>query len=99
MFADLVRKEVLTREWVIDRLMRNATVALGDAPVKLKLRNKDTGEFEEFEVSKHDAGAANRALELLGKELGMFVDRVMEVQSAENMTDDELTAIASERRH
>ena len=44
---------VLSRQWVLDRLIENAKGALADK----------------------DRGAANRALELLGKDIGMFVER------------------------
>lgn len=44
---------VVTKQWIIEKLVENATAALADG----------------------DRSAANRALELLGKEAGMFVDR------------------------
>ena len=44
---------MLTREWVLERLIANANAAM----------------------EERDGNVANRALELLGKELGMFVDR------------------------
>jgi phage terminase small subunit len=59
---------VLTRQWVIERLIENANRAMQAEAVK----NSDgeaTGEY------RYDGSVANRSLELLGKELGMFVDR------------------------
>jgi predicted trehalose synthase len=67
---DLAKKEELTKAWVIDRLMHNAKVALGEEPFVMI-----TEEGAEVKVTAREAPAANKALELLGKELGMFVDR------------------------
>ncbi len=39
---------------------------------------------------KIDGATANRALELLGKELGMFVDRRQDVTASADMTDEQL---------
>jgi len=64
-------KAVLNREWVLTRLMENAEVALGKKTIKVRVarKDKDRGQVEEstLEVSAHDAAAANRALELLGR--------------------------------
>lgn len=64
----------LRREWVLSRLMRNARVALGEE--RLKIAKTVKGEVVEVEVSAVDQSAANRALELLGKELRMFKDQI-----------------------
>lgn len=64
----------LNKQWVLDRLMRNA---------------------EECLENNSTRGAANRALELLGKELGLFVDRSEIKHTSEDlasMTDAELLA-------
>lgn len=65
---DIVRKEALTREWVVDALRENVERAM-QAVAVLDSNGKPTGEY------KYDGSVANRALELLGKEIGMFVDR------------------------
>lgn len=57
----------LTKQWVLDRLIENASRAMQAVPVMSK--DGPTGEF------RYDGSVANRSLELLGKELGMFVDR------------------------
>ena len=77
----------LTREYVIARLMRVADRAMQAVPV-VNGKGEPTGEY------RYDGAAANRSLELLGKHLGMFVDRaeVREVQyeiSAEPLSLDE----------
>ena len=64
----------LSKQWVLDRLMRNA---------------------EECLENNSTRGAANRALELLGKELGLFVDRSEVKHTSDDlasMTDAELLA-------
>lgn len=66
-----IERAALTKEWVITRLMDNALVALGEVPVRVS-QEEGKPAVEEF---AREAPAANRALELLGKELGMFVDR------------------------
>lgn len=73
--ADLITESVvegaervhLTKQWVLDRLIENASRAMQAVPVMSK--DGPTGEY------KYDGSVANRSLELLGKELGMFVDR------------------------
>jgi phage terminase small subunit len=75
-------KAVLDRAWVLERLMRNARIALGEEPILLKVKNTNRKTKRvtvvEIEVSDRDGGAANQALGLLGKteEVRLFVDRV-----------------------
>ena len=71
----VARGVVLDRQWVLDKLIENATAAL---------------------VEK-DRGVANRSLELLGKELGMFVDR-KEIRSGplDEASPDELDRLREE---
>jgi phage terminase small subunit len=59
---------VLTRQWVIERLVENANRAM-QAEAVTDSDGESTGEY------RYEGSVANRALELLGKELGMFVDR------------------------
>ncbi len=59
-----IQKLALSKEYVISRLMENVERSMQIIPP-----TKDGGSF------KYDGAVANRALELLGKELGMFVDR------------------------
>jgi phage terminase small subunit len=75
-------KAVLDRAWVLNRLMRNARIAMGEEPIRLKVKSTH-GKTKrvtviEIEVSDRDASAANQALGLLGKteEVRLFVDRV-----------------------
>jgi hypothetical protein len=68
-------------------LMENAERALQHVAVLDKER-KPTGEY------RYDGNAANRALELLGKQQGMFIDRheVGQPNEFANWTDEELRA-------
>lgn len=65
------QKEALTREWVIDNLMKNAMICMG-ALIK---------------PDNHEAPGANKALELLGKEIGMFVERTENLNSNYTIAD------------
>lgn len=58
---------VLSKSWVIERLIQNVDRAMQYE--EIMRGDQGTGEF------KYDGGVANKALELLGKEIGMFVDR------------------------
>jgi phage terminase small subunit len=60
----------IDRQWVLGRLVENAQRAMQAVPVKLS----EDGEPVNGEW-RYEGSVANRALELLGKELGMFIDR------------------------
>jgi hypothetical protein len=72
-------KAVLNEAWVIERLMRNVRIAMGEELVTVVVSSTDkaTGAVRtvEGQQSARDAAAANRALELLGKKLDMFKER------------------------
>src|SRR5262245_59286762 len=76
--AAAAQKAGLTRQWVLERLMLNARICMGEERVRLAVQrtNKETKQIEvvEIVVTERDAAAANRALELLGKtaELKLF---------------------------
>lgn len=60
----------IDREWVLARLVENVDRAMQAVPVRLDEEgNAANGEY------RYEGSVANRALELLGKELGMFIDR------------------------
>jgi hypothetical protein len=75
--AAAAKKAILSRTWVLERLQRNARIALGEERVTVTHRTKD-GDLVDKQVIQRDAAAANRALELLGKtdELRLFGDRL-----------------------
>ena len=66
--ADAIETVGLTKQWVIETLMENVARAMQAEEVK-DSKGIGTGEY------KYEGSVANRALELLGKEQGMFIDR------------------------
>lgn len=56
-------------------------------------------EEREFARSINQAGAAVRAIELIGKELGMFIDRkeIRSVDEFDSLDDAQLRKLAAER--
>lgn len=75
----------LTKEWVINQLIDNVKIAKAADPVCDENGNP-IGEY------KTNLAAANKALELLGKEIGMFIERkeVGNPGDFGKMGDDEL---------
>lgn len=63
-----IERAAISKAWVLENLRQNAERALQQRAV-LDAQGKETGEF------KYDGAVANRALELIGKELGMFINR------------------------
>lgn len=98
--AEAIQRVSLTKEWVLERLIENAQRALQAEQAK----NADGDVVGDF---KYEGSVANRALELLGKELGMFIDRSMNenvnstyVVSGEPVTDvDEWAAEHTPKPH
>ncbi len=58
----------ISKGWVLDRLRENAERAMQIRPV-CDSEGREIGQFH------YDGSVANRALELIGRELGMFVNR------------------------
>lgn len=65
--AKAIERVSLTKEWVLAKLIDNVQRASQAVPV-LDADGKETGEY------RYQGAVANRALELLGKHLGMFVE-------------------------
>jgi len=59
----------LSAEWVLERLVENVDRAMQVAEIK-NADGTGTGEY------KYEGNVANRALELIGKHIGMFKERV-----------------------
>lgn len=74
-------KAVLTRSWVLERLMRNVERSMQAEAVKGQ-EGEATGEYQ------YDGSVANRGLELLGKELGMFVERTENLNINQDVSDE-----------
>jgi phage terminase small subunit len=64
-----VEKATVDRAWVLAQLRENVDRAM-QAVEMTDSKGKPTGEF------RYEGGVANRALELIGKELGMFRERL-----------------------
>lgn len=80
-----IEKAALDKAWVIKELMENVRMAKAAEPV-LDRKGVPTGEYQQ------NLSAANTALALLGKELGMFIDRRESGKPGDfaELTDDEL---------
>jgi hypothetical protein len=90
--ARAVEKTSITKAWVIAKLVENVDRAMEAEPV-LDPKGNPTGEY------KYNSNVANRALELLGKEIGMFVDRkeVGGPGALADLNDEELKEAIIER--
>jgi len=69
--------------------MRHAQVCLGEIPLRLKMRKAHSTDV----VDQPDASAANRALELLCRELNLFTEKreLGNPGDFDQMTDEDLT--------
>lgn len=87
--AMAIKEAALTKTWVIENLRENALKCLGKLPINVSIIE---GQSLLQEYQYHPTGA-NRALELLGRELNMFIERkeIGEPGEFARMTDDELT--------
>jgi len=65
----------IDKQWVMGAMVENALIALGRKRVTLIKADKKTGAPFEVEVVMRDAAAANRSLELLGREFKMWIER------------------------
>lgn len=79
--AKAIEAAALTKEWVISRLVENVDRAM-QAQAVLTRDGTPTGEYV------YDGSVANRALELLGKELGMFVERTENLNTNYAVSDE-----------
>jgi phage terminase small subunit len=88
--AKLSEKTGLDAQWVLDGLKKNYLRAMQEEPV-LDREGNPTGEYV------YQGAVANRSLELVGKHIGMFVDKTeIEIKKrVAGMTPDELTIKAA----
>lgn len=84
--APAIKKLEISKEWVLQQLVENVEMAKQAEPV----RDEEGNPIGEY---KQNLAAGNKALELIGKELGMFVDR-KEVRTGalDEMTHEEKQA-------
>ena len=64
----------------------HAQVCLGEIPLRLKMRKAHSADVMELETHQRDASAANRALELLGREVDLFTEKRWLWQRAQLLT-------------
>jgi hypothetical protein len=89
MHSEVVSKVIeeagITKEWIISELVENVRIAKAAEPV-LDHEGNPTGEY------RANIPAANKALELLGSELGMFTKKVESGKPGDfdKLNDDEL---------
>ena len=65
-------RNMITVEWVLNNLKKVAERCMQEEPVM----TKDGDEYVESGVYKFEHSGANKSLELLGKHLGMFTDKI-----------------------
>ena len=83
--------EPATRAWVLERLTENVRRAMRIEAVTL--RGVPTGEY------RYEGSVANRALELLGKELGLFVERSESVNTHHVVSGEPITEAKWEEQY
>ncbi len=81
------------QDWVLNRLVQNVGRAIRANPVL----DKDGVSMGEY---RYEGAVANRALELVGKHLGMFTDKpdIFRPRKITDLTDDDLRQIILEGR-
>jgi hypothetical protein len=90
--TDLPSRPAPTRQWVLERLVDNVERAL-------QLADPKDPATEATARTKYDGSVANRALELLGKELGMFTERTENQHTLHDISDQPLTPDQWAKRH
>jgi phage terminase small subunit len=81
--ADVAVRLGLTQEWVLTNLKDVADKCMQAKEVEIY--NRDTKQMEATGEYVFDSRGANRALELIGKHNGMFVDRIDHTTKGEAM--------------
>lgn len=83
-----VEKAAVSKAWVIAKLVENVERAMTAEPVR-DAQGNPTGEY------RYNGSVANRALELIGKEQGMFVEKVEHGKAGDfsQLKDQELDAL------
>jgi phage terminase small subunit len=86
--AELSAAYVLTNlQEVVERSMQRAPVMVGSGDNRTQAVDEDGNHVWEF-----NANGANKALELLGKHLELFTEKVKNTHSFEDLTDEQLEA-------
>lgn len=87
-----VEKAALSKAWVLQKLTENLERSLQARPVTDRDGN-ETGEYV------YNGAVANKALELLGKEIGMFIERREQrnVDEFDNLDEQQLRELVEKR--
>ena len=82
----LPQRSSITKQFVLECLIENAHKALGRMPIRMG--NAD----DPKEVFVYRGDVANRAIQLMGAELAMFIDRkeIKHLTEFDDMSDEEL---------
>jgi hypothetical protein len=82
--AKAIEQTTMDKVWVLTKLGKVVDMGMAARPV-LNTKGEPTGEYQT------NLGATNRALELIGKEQGMFIDRrEVKLDQVQALTDEEL---------
>lgn len=73
---ETAKKLKIDEEWIVSRLAENAQIAMGEKPVKMRIVQKQSGDVIEVEVTQREGAVANQALTLLGKNIGMWTEKL-----------------------
>lgn len=80
----LAEKSELTVQWVLDNLKEISQRCMEKTPV-MRRQGREMVQVENVDgegVWEFDSAGANRSLELIGKHIGMFIERVQDVTPA-----------------
>lgn len=82
---EVIERVAVDKVWVMQHLVKNVQVSMRELPSQVTIN--ETGQrFETFE--KYSPSGANKALELIGTELGMFKVRVQDIPWEELEPED-----------
>ena len=92
LYRAVERRAVASKAWVIEQLVENVDRAMQTVPM-LDRDGVPTGEYT------YAGAVANKSLELIGKELGMFVGkRDVRTFSLRDLTTDQIEQMLAELR-
>ena len=78
----------IDKSWVLAKLRQNAETCLAERRVKMSVKIARGEAPVELEMTQYDPAGANKALELLGKELGLFKDKIEHTGSVTIIAQD-----------
>ena len=88
--ANAEKRTQISADWVLRNLKEVAQRCMMAVPV---VERNDRGEWEPIGEWRFEHSGANKALELLGRHLGLFNDKVTHQFDFTNKSDDELLRI------